>query len=126
MCRGVESDEDEAMVRLAKGGGGVCRKARHDVLAMASLNEGTPNVVMEAMSCGTPIAATAVGDIPEVVCDQRLGRTVPPRDPDALATAIVALLTDPPNRVYVAEHATEFQWEATLDDVTEILREAIG
>ena len=97
-----------------------------DVLAMASLNEGTPNVIMEAMSCGTAIAATSVGDIPEVVCDQRLGRTVPPRDPDALATAIVALLTDPPDRDYVAEHATEFQWDSTLDDVIEILREAIG
>jgi glycosyltransferase involved in cell wall biosynthesis len=97
-----------------------------DVLAMASLSEGTPTVIMEAMSCGTPIAATAVGDVPEVVCEQRLGRTVPPGDPDALATAIVALLTDTPDRGYVAEYATEFQWETTLDDVTEILQGVIG
>jgi glycosyltransferase involved in cell wall biosynthesis len=38
-----------------------------DILALPSMNEGVPNVVLEAQSCGTPVVATNVGGIPEIV-----------------------------------------------------------
>ena len=38
-----------------------------DILALPSMNEGVPNVILEAQSCGTPVVATNVGGIPEVV-----------------------------------------------------------
>jgi glycosyltransferase involved in cell wall biosynthesis len=66
-----------------------------DVFVQPSLHEGMPNTVLEAMAAGLPIVATAVGGTPEVVVDGITGLLVPPRDPDRLAEAIVALLRDP-------------------------------
>jgi glycosyltransferase involved in cell wall biosynthesis len=66
-----------------------------DLLVLPSLWEGLPNVVLEAMSAGLPVVATAVGGTPELVIDGETGLLVPPRDPASLAQAILTLLTDP-------------------------------
>jgi glycosyltransferase involved in cell wall biosynthesis len=65
-----------------------------DVVVLASDYEGLPVSLLEAMAVGVPAAATTVGGIPEVVRDGREGLLVPPRDPRALADAIVRLLGD--------------------------------
>lgn len=63
-----------------------------DVAALSSDGgEGFPNVVAEAMACERPVAATDSGDVCAVVGDT--GMVVPPRDPTALADALVALLS---------------------------------
>jgi glycosyltransferase involved in cell wall biosynthesis len=66
-----------------------------DVFVQPSLHEGMPNTVLEAMTAGLPVVATAVGGTPEVVVDGITGLLVPPCDPDGLAQAINALLGDP-------------------------------
>jgi glycosyltransferase involved in cell wall biosynthesis len=63
-----------------------------DVCVISSVNEGTPVTLIEAMATGTPVVATAVGGIPDLVEDEVTGRLVAPGDPDALATAIEAAL----------------------------------
>jgi len=65
-----------------------------DVLVLPSLYEGLPNAVLEAMAAGKPVIATRVGGTPEVVEDKVTGLLVPPRDPEALAEAIIALIQD--------------------------------
>jgi glycosyltransferase involved in cell wall biosynthesis len=64
-----------------------------DVFTLPSWNEGTPNVVLEALACGRPVVATRVGGIPDVLADARAGMLVPARDPTSLAEALVAALT---------------------------------
>jgi glycosyltransferase involved in cell wall biosynthesis len=65
-----------------------------DVVALPSVQEGLPLVVLEAMAVGAPLVATRVGGIPEAVTHGRDGLLVPPRDPDALADAISSILGD--------------------------------
>lgn len=60
-----------------------------DVLVLSSQNEACPLVVGEAMACGTPVVATDVGDVAEILGGT--GLVVPPRDPDRLADAVARM-----------------------------------
>ncbi len=64
-----------------------------DVFILPSLTEGTPNAIIEAMSHGKPIIATAVGGVPDVVGDEA-GILVSPEDAKALAAAMSRLAAD--------------------------------
>jgi glycosyltransferase involved in cell wall biosynthesis len=65
-----------------------------DVVVLASRTEGLPMVLLEAMACGVPCVATAVGAIPRLLADGA-GLVVPPEDPKALAAALSRVLSDP-------------------------------
>ena len=69
--------------------------AAADLFVLASAFEGLPVSIMEAMAAGLPVAATAVGGVPEAVVDGETGVLVPPNDADALAAALVRLSRDP-------------------------------
>lgn len=62
--------------------------AAFDVAVLASLHEGLPNAVMEAMAAGTPVVATAVGGVLELIEDGETGFLVPPADAEALSERI--------------------------------------
>jgi glycosyltransferase involved in cell wall biosynthesis len=68
---------------------------RMDLYAQASLTAGLPNAILEAMACGLPVVATAVGGTPEAVAHGSTGLLVPPGDPEALAGAAATVLEDP-------------------------------
>jgi glycosyltransferase involved in cell wall biosynthesis len=65
-----------------------------DAFVLSSWGEGMGSVLLEAAACGLPIAATTAGGIPEIVRDGESGLLAPPRDPEALAGAILRLLGD--------------------------------
>ena len=90
-----------------------------DVGALSSDWEGMPLFVLECMTTGTPVVATNVGGLPELVEDDRTGLLVPPRDPAALARAIIALLADPERGQRLAGAAAERMHSYTIDAVAE-------
>lgn len=64
------------------------------LFVLSSRYEGMPNALLEAMAQGLPAVATAVGGVAEIMTDGETGVIVPPEDPEALAGAIAALLSD--------------------------------
>ena len=67
---------------------------RADLFVLPTLSDNTPVTLMEAMACGLPAVATAVGGIPEMVEAGVTGRLVPPGDVAALAAAMEGLIAD--------------------------------
>jgi glycosyltransferase involved in cell wall biosynthesis len=86
-----------------------------DVGALSSDREGSPLLVFECMANGTPLVATAVGGVPDVVEHGRTGLLVPRRDPDALANGLISLLTDPGRRAAMAAAGREALSRYTID-----------
>lgn len=68
------------------------------LVSASSFGEGLSRVILEAMAAGKPVVATAVGGANEAIVEGITGYVVPPRDPQALAEAMLRLLTDPERR----------------------------
>jgi glycosyltransferase involved in cell wall biosynthesis len=83
-------------------------------MALPSSSEGLANAWVESLACGTPIVITDVGGARELLDRPEAGHIVD-RDPDAIATAIGDLLTNPPEREAVRDAALRFTWEANGD-----------
>src|SRR6185312_13813139 len=79
-----------------------------DVLVLASSREGWPNVVLEAMACGTPVVATNVGSVSAIIDRPETGIVVEERSAAALAAAIRTILARAPDRDAPRRRALEF------------------
>jgi glycosyltransferase involved in cell wall biosynthesis len=86
-----------------------------DIFVLSSTREGLPNVVLEAIACGTPVIATPVGGTVEVIDDPHAGESYPMDDVAALRQAIVRELATPRDRNLVRASAMRFSWIATTE-----------
>ena len=76
-----------------------------DVYALPTLSDMLPMAMLEAMWAELPILATTAGGIPEAITDGIHGWLVPPKDPDALARALVEIINSPDERARRARNA---------------------
>jgi glycosyltransferase involved in cell wall biosynthesis len=100
------------------------------IAVVPSFFEGFGFPASEAMACGLPVIANAVGALPEVVgSDGEAGLLVPPRDPRALAAAIGALVSDPRRAERMGRAARErvrrcFRWGDAAAQLVEVFEDA--
>jgi glycosyltransferase involved in cell wall biosynthesis len=107
---------------------GVIRRAR--ALVLPSEWEAFGLVLLEAMAAGTPIVATAVGGVPDVLEGGRAGRLVPYGDAAALSDALRSVVANPSEteQLRAAAHARVlgFDWSVTVDRHRALYREVAG
>ncbi len=92
-----------------------------DLYCSATIREGSPNVILEAMACGLPCVTTPVGGNREAVASADVG-LLAPSDPVALGDALAAALTRSWNRAHIAERARRRTWSVVAGEC----REALG
>jgi glycosyltransferase involved in cell wall biosynthesis len=96
--------------------------SRAAVFVLSSAWEGLPNVLIEAMACGSPVVSTACPSGPDEILDGgRVGRLVPVGDAAAMAGAILATLDAPPERDPIIARAREFSFERVIADYEALL-----
>jgi glycosyltransferase involved in cell wall biosynthesis len=93
--------------------------------------DGIPNVMVEAMACGTPVVSTEVSGIPELVVSGESGLLVPPEDADAVATALLRLYRDPALADRLGAEAAEtvrsrFDGDRLAVELATLFREAVA
>jgi len=92
-----------------------------DVFCLPSHKEGLPNVLLESLACGTPVVATSVGGIPEVVSDGQVGRLVRSREPREMAACIEEVLETPWDRQQLRDYVAErFSFEVVTKKLLEM------
>jgi glycosyltransferase involved in cell wall biosynthesis len=95
-----------------------------DAMVLPSASEGLANAWVEALACGCPLVITDAGGARELVASSVAGRIVE-RRPEAIAAAVAALLTDPPERSAVAATADRFSWQAHAEALDRIYSELL-
>jgi D-inositol-3-phosphate glycosyltransferase len=102
-----------------------------DVVACTPWYEPFGIVPLEAMACGVPVVASAVGGLVDTVVDGVTGIQVPPRRPDAIARALEVLLTDPNRRAAMGRAGAKrararYTWDRVAASTHEVYRRVLA
>lgn len=96
------------------------------LLIIPSLTEGLPTIALEAMACGTPVLATSVGGVPEIIRDGKTGFIMEDNSPQTIAQGIIRVLSYPNLDEVVRNAHTLIEKEYTHEAITERFRKLIA
>lgn len=100
--------------------------AAADLFVLPTTNEGWANVIVESLACGTPVVTTDVGGNREVLCEDFLGRIIPPKDAAALERAVLDGLDRAWDRKAIAAHAARRDWALVAGEVIRVFEKVLS
>jgi glycosyltransferase involved in cell wall biosynthesis len=101
---------------------------KSSIFVLPSLEEGVPRTILEAMACGVPVVCTELPQLVDIVAGS--GILVPVRDSEALAEALIQIVTDPDRARELGENGRErvvadFSWDDTVNQTLKLYQEVI-
>jgi len=97
-----------------------------DASVLASYREGCPNAVLESLACGTPVIATDVGAVPDILPVPTVGRIVPPQQVEPLREAIAEVLDASWNADEVVAKSGVQGWDNVAEKVQKVMKGVIS
>lgn len=97
-----------------------------DLMVLPSYSEGLPLTVVESLACGTPVVATDVGGIPDILNDETLGTLIPKQNIEALESAINRMLDKTYNRQTIINTIDSFSLQNQSDKLMSIYKKLIS
>jgi teichuronic acid biosynthesis glycosyltransferase TuaC len=97
-----------------------------DALVLASVREGWPNVLLEAMACGSPVLATEVGGIAEIVGAPAAGVLLDERSAGGIVRGVARLREALPTRSATRAYAEQFGWQPTTEGQLALFHRVLG
>ncbi|HCL00652.1 MAG TPA: hypothetical protein DHW42_11185 [Candidatus Marinimicrobia bacterium] len=96
-----------------------------DVLCLPSLREGIPNVILEALACGTPVVATDISNNSDII-NKSNGILVEPKNSIQLASALKKVLSNTWDRTEISESVNNFNWNKNSIKYFELIKKVIN
>jgi len=96
-----------------------------DASVLASYREGCPNAVLESLACGTPVVASDVGAVRDILPDPKAGRIVPPRKIELLNEALADVLDRQWNSAEVVRASGVKSWDEVAREVQKVLHKVV-
>jgi glycosyltransferase involved in cell wall biosynthesis len=96
-----------------------------DVSVLLSENEGWPNVILESLACGTPVVATPVWGIPDIITSPELGILVK-RDIETIRRGLTQALQTRWDRDQLVRYASQRTWDTVAEELEQFLRGVVG
>lgn len=99
--------------------------------SISSLQEGFGIVVLEAMSCETPVISTTIVGVSDDITENECGIIIPPKDVKSLSKAIVKVLSDPELQVKMGKNGRrvvqqKYEWSQIADDIYKLYEQVIN
>ncbi len=97
-----------------------------DLFVLPSLNEGNPTVLFECLGCGCPFIGSAVGGVPEIINDERLGLLFRPGDVDDMEKVINLGLATAWDRNYIINSSRSYTWDEIAKKIVKVYKQLLA